>query len=380
MRPQEIQARAAEAAERGGAVAAAAAAAAVGGEGESSAEFHVGSGGGAGAGTGRRLLRARKRQYFPTAAWPLQREPLPGVWAPPPPEFLHFIASGEMAAAGDVVPHAAALLTAAGTDPAIAAAAAAGHVSALPPLQPPPPPPPPGATPARRTATQPPAVSSSSQPGGTAAAAAASDGGADPYGYPIAAYNANEILQRAALETARLTGQPPPPPPTKYTFMNNRTGPRVGPGLMSQRLLATPPWIFNAKEQHKVARYRTEEMALDLERLQKMDPELKMRMEMPESLSTANQLAAGHMTRRDVPLSDSDSDCDMEGRPLPPGVPHTPMEWRAEGPGHVPAYRRALPPEPPLGPPTLTWDEAVDLAEWAFRLQQRSRPGAVLQL
>ncbi|GIL89135.1 hypothetical protein Vretifemale_17011, partial [Volvox reticuliferus] len=193
------------------------------------------------------------------------------------PEFLHFIASGEMAAAGDVVPYAAKLLEAAGVDAATAASAAAGNLSGLPPMAP-------GLPQQSFSAATPTAAAAAAAAGpssSSAVAATLAAGGADPYGYPINSFTSNDILHRAAIETSRLAGNPPPPLPTKYTFMNNRTGPRVGPGLRSRPLLVPPPWIADFKEQHKVARYWTEEIALDLERLQGMDPDLKMRMEMP---------------------------------------------------------------------------------------------------
>ncbi len=143
------------------------------------------------------------------------------MWAPPPPEFLHLVASGRPATARDVAAAAAERLTTAGVPPAVAAAAAAGRADLLPP------------------------------PGGGAAAASANPA-ADPYGYPILRYDANEILHRAAVETARMAGAAPPPPPGRYTYADPRVGPRVGPGLRALGIAVPPPWLSNVKEMHKV--------------------------------------------------------------------------------------------------------------------------------
>ncbi|GFR49432.1 hypothetical protein Agub_g11490, partial [Astrephomene gubernaculifera] len=195
------------------------------------------------------------------------------------------------------------------------------------------------------------------------AAAAAGDG--DPYGYPIKSYDATDILHRAAIETARMEGRPPPPAPTRYTYMDNRTGPRVGPGLRKLKIAIPPPWLHNYKEMHKVLRYWSEEQAADIERLASRNPALQL--DIPECLSTETLLASGYLGARDLPEEDSDSDMDEEGRPLPEGAPRAAMEWRAEGPGHVPAYRHVLAPDPPLPPPTLSWEQALQRAAQGLR-------------
>lgn len=132
-------------------------------------------------------------------------------------------------------------------DPAIAAAAAAGRTWELPPMLPEK-----DESAAATTASGGEGVGGAGQSTYSSSTMQAAAAAPLPYGYPITSYNATEILQRAAIETAALEGKPPPPPPGRFTFMNNATGPRVGPGLMSKRIATPPAWLHDFKEQHKV--------------------------------------------------------------------------------------------------------------------------------
>ncbi|KAG2485674.1 hypothetical protein HYH03_015646 [Edaphochlamys debaryana] len=265
----------------------------------------------------------------------------PSVWAAPSAEFLHFVASGDMSAAGQVMPHAAALLEAAGVAPALAAAAAAGRTAELPPL--------------------PAAPSAEGRSGGGA-------GAAEPFGYPITKYDANAVLHRAALETARLEGRPPPPSPTKYTYKDNASGPRVGPGLAALGLGLPPPWLYDHVERQKIHRYAAEEAAADVARLLRASTDTAG-LELPECLQREALMACGYLGPGDLPPPDSDPDPDSDTEMDPDSVGSGPdrsgpgpMEWRADGgPGHVASHRhvRPLPEEPPPAPPKLSWAQAV---------------------